>query len=71
MARIVVDRIQVPSSSTPGEIPPGTLQHGELWVNTADGYMYAGVDGSAPVRVGDGGGGAATLPSVLDSGTYV
>ena len=64
---IIVDRIQLPSSTVPGEKPPNTLKHGELWVNTADGLTYAGVDGSAPVIVGDKGGG----PAGGDAGVYV
>lgn len=73
MARIIVDRIQVPSSTVAGEKPPSTLKHGELSVNTADGLVYAGVDGGTPVVIGNGGGGGGggTLPSVLDSGVFV
>ena len=67
---IIVDRIQLPSSTVPGEKPPNTLKHGELWVNTADGLTYAGVDGSAPVIVGDkGGGGASNLGDLLNVNT--
>ena len=64
---IIVDRIQLPASIVPGERPPNTLKHGELWVNTADGLTYAGVDGSAPVIVGDKGGGSFNG----DAGVYV
>lgn len=62
---IVVDRIQLPTSIVPGEKPPNTLKHGELWVNTADGLAYAGVDGSVPVLIGDG------VGSGGDAGVYV
>ena len=56
MTRIVVDRIQVPSSIVAGEKPPNTLSHGELWVNTADKTLYAGVDGGAPIAISVEGG---------------
>jgi len=49
--RYKVDRIQVPSSTVAGEQPPNTLAHGELWVNTADKTLYAGVDGGTPIAV--------------------
>ena len=68
MSTFILDSIQHPSSSVPGEKPPLTLKHGELWLNTADGLAYAGVDGSAPVLVGDGVGGGA---SGGDAGIYV
>ena len=64
----IVDRIQLPSSTVPGEKPPNTLKHGELWLNTADGLAYAGVDGGTPVLIGDGVGGGA---SGGDAGVYV
>ena len=67
MSTFILDSIQHPSSTVPGEKPPNTLKHGELWVNTADGLTYAGVDGSAPVIVGDKGGG----PVGGDAGVYV
>ena len=68
MSTFVLDSIQHPSSTIPGEKPPLTLKHGELWLNTADGLAYAGVDGGTPVLVGDGGGGGA---SGGDAGVYV
>ena len=68
MSTFILDSIQHPSSNIPGEKPPLTLKHGELWLNTADGLAYAGVDGSAPVLVGDGVGGGA---SGGDAGVYV
>ena len=63
---IIVERIQLPSSTVPGEKPPNTLKHGEVWVNTADGRAYAGVDGGTPVLVGDGAGGASNLGDLLN-----
>ena len=51
MARFVLDSIQLPSSSVAGEKPPATLKHGELWVNTADKIIYAGLDGLPPVAI--------------------
>ena len=67
MTVFVVDRIQVPSSTVAGETPPATLQHGELWVNTADALIFAGVDGSAPIQISGGGSGLASG----DAGVYV
>ena len=49
MTRIVVERIQLPLSNTPGEKPPSTLLDGELWVNVADHLIYSGVTGGAAV----------------------
>lgn len=69
MTRLIVERIQVPSSIVPGEKPPGTLKHGELWVNTADGLIYAGVDGAAPEIVGDKAGGTFRLNSLVNVST--
>lgn len=51
MTRFVLDSIQLPSSSVAGEKPPATLKHGELWINTADKIIYAGLDGSTPVAI--------------------
>ena len=51
MARFVLDSIQLPSSGVAGEKPPATLKHGELWVNTADKIIYAGLDGLPPVAI--------------------
>lgn len=48
MARIVVERIQLPISKTPGEKPPAGLLDGELWINEADRMLYAGVTGGTP-----------------------
>lgn len=48
MARIVVERIQLPISRVPGEKPPATLLDGELWVNSADRMLYVGVTGGVP-----------------------
>ena len=63
MARLVVDSIQLPSSTVAGEKPPATLQHGELWVNTADALIFAGVDGATPIQI-SGGGGSGTPPVI-------
>ena len=49
MTRIVVERIQLPLSTTPGEKPPSTLLDGELWVNVADHLIYSGVTGGTAV----------------------
>ena len=68
MSTFILDSIQHPSSIIPGEKPPLTLKHGELWLNTADGLAYAGVDGGTPVLIGDGVGGGA---SGGDAGVYV
>jgi hypothetical protein len=58
---MLVRRIQMRTSSTPGELPPA-MQHGEVAVNLPDAKMFVGVDGAPPVVIG----GAA--PSVLDEG---
>ena len=63
MPKFVLERIQMPTSTVPGEKPPGTLQHGELWINLADQLVYAGRDGAAAVAVG-GGGPVAPTPVV-------
>jgi hypothetical protein len=58
---MLVRRIQMKTSSTPGELP-GVMQHGEVAVNLPDAKMYVGVDGSAPIVIG------GSAPSVLDEG---
>ena len=55
MTRYVVESIQLPSSKVKGEKPPATLKHGELWVNTADKLLYAGLDGAAPIAIDSAG----------------
>lgn len=45
----------MPTSTLAGEKPPGTLQHGELWINLADQLVYAGRDGATAIAVGGGG----------------
>ncbi len=59
MPKFILNRIQMPTSTVPGQKPPATLQHGELWINLADQVVYAGQDGKAPISVGGG----AALPN--------
>ena len=66
MSRVVVDRIQVPASTTPGETPPSGLVEGELWVNLADKSIFAGTAAGTAEVVGGG-----SIPSVIDAGTFV
>jgi hypothetical protein len=58
---MLVRRIQMKTSTTPGELP-GTMQHGEVAVNLPDAKLYVGVDGATPIVIG------GSAPSVLDEG---
>jgi hypothetical protein len=58
---MLVKRIQMKTSSTPGDVP-GVMQHGEMAVNLPDAKLYVGVDGAAPIVIG------GATPSVLDEG---
>jgi hypothetical protein len=58
---MLVRRIQMKTSTTPGELPTG-LEHGEIAVNLVDRALFVGVDSAPPITI------STPIPTTFDEG---